>query len=394
VPPVFSTLKDPVFNVLAVGTYPVGLVVTSSAGCKDTIVKTFTVNGAIPVSSFEIATASPVCSNKDVSIRNTSTVDFGKITRLIINWDALGTPGQITVDEDPFPGKIYNYRYPDFGQPQTKSYRITVRVYSGQSCFDETFRDLDINASPQVILDSLLPVCEEIPAFPVFPKARETAGLEGSFQFSGKGVTSNGFFSPGTAGSGIHIIRYTFTARSGCTSYMERPISVLPTPVIDAGPDRTVLEGSSIRLNATASGNQLSFAWTPVTALDDPSILKPMASPVADTRYLLSVISADGCRNADEMQVLVLLKPIIPNTFTPNGDGYNDQWVIQHLEKYPGAIVEVYSTKGQLLYRSVNYVKPWDGTYLGNPLPAGTYYYVIEPRNGRPSVAGYVTIIK
>jgi gliding motility-associated-like protein len=394
VPPVFSTQKDPVFNVVAVGTYPVGLVVTSAAGCRDTIVKTFTVNGAIPVSSFEIATNNPVCSNKDLSIRNTSAVDFGKITRLIISWDAQGDPGQITIDENPFPGKIYNHRYPDFGQPNFKKYRITVRVFSGLSCFDESFKDIDINASPQVMLDSLLPVCQEIPSFPVFPKSRETAGLRGTFQFSGQGISSNGFFNPGAAGNGLHVIRFTFTATSGCTSFVERPIRVYPTPVLDAGPDRTVLEGSSIRLNATATGNQLSFAWTPVTSLDNPAILNPLASPVEDTRYLLTSISADGCRNSDELEILVLLKPVIPNTFTPNGDGYNDQWVIRHLEKYPGAIVEVYNTMGQLLYRSVNYIKPWDGTYNGKQLPAGTYYFVIQPKNGRQSVAGYVTILK
>lgn len=171
-------------------------------------------------------------------------------------------------------------------------------------------------------------------------------------------------------------------------------LRVYPTPVVDAGPDRTVLEGSSIRLNATASGNQLSFTWTPSIGLDNPLILNPLASPLEDTRYLLTSISADGCRSNDEIQVLVLLKPVIPNTFTPNGDGYNDQWIIRHLEKYPGAIVELYSTKGQLIHRSVNYITPWDGTWQGKPLPAGTYYYVIDPKNGRPMVAGYVTILR
>lgn len=394
IPPVNSALRDPIFNVLAVGTYPVGLVVTTPAGCRDTIVKTFTVNGAIPSASFDIVTQAPICSNRDFSIRNTSSVDFGKITRLIIRWDAINNPLDTTIDEDPFPGKVYARRYPDFGQPATKTYRISLLAYSGTSCFNEVNKDIAINASPQVLLDSLAPVCQELPTFPVFSKARETAGLTGSFAFTGPGISTNGFFNPASAGPGVHTIRYTYTASSGCTALAVSALRVYPTPVVDAGPDRTVLEGTSIRLNATASGNQLSFAWTPPIGLDNPLILNPLASPLEDTRYLLTAISADGCRSNDEMQVLVLLKPVIPNTFTPNGDGYNDQWIIRHLEKYPGAIVEVYSTKGQLIHRSVNYITPWDGTWQGKPLPAGTYYYVIDPKNGRPMVAGYVTILR
>jgi gliding motility-associated-like protein len=56
--------------------------------------------------------------------------------------------------------------------------------------------------------------------------------------------------------------------------------------------------------------------------------------------------------------------------------------------------VEVYNTAGQLVFRSVGYNQPWDGTMNGRPLPAGTYYYVVDAKNGRPKVAGYVTLIK
>jgi hypothetical protein len=46
------------------------------------------------------------------------------------------------------------------------------------------------------------------------------------------------------------------------------------------------------------------------------------------------------------------------------------------------------------VFRSEGYTKPWDGTYKGNPLPTGTYYFVIDPKSGRSKVAGYVTIFK
>jgi gliding motility-associated-like protein len=84
----------------------------------------------------------------------------------------------------------------------------------------------------------------------------------------------------------------------------------------------------------------------------------------------------------------------IPNTFTPNGDGVNDLWDITALQAYPGCTISIYNRGGSLVYNSINYPKPWDGTYNGKSLPVGTYYYVIDLKNGKKPLAGPVTIIR
>ena len=88
------------------------------------------------------------------------------------------------------------------------------------------------------------------------------------------------------------------------------------------------------------------------------------------------------------------MAPTIPNVFSPNGDGIHDVWEIQYLESYPGATIDVFDRGGRLLYSSINYAKQWDGKFNGNPLPVGTYYYIINPKNGRNVISGSVTIIK
>jgi len=84
----------------------------------------------------------------------------------------------------------------------------------------------------------------------------------------------------------------------------------------------------------------------------------------------------------------------IPNTFTPNGDGINDTWVIQAIEGYPKSTVNIFNRWGQKVFTSIGYHIPWDGTYQGKALSSGTYYYLIDPKNGQAVISGWVAIIR
>ncbi len=134
--------------------------------------------------------------------------------------------------------------------------------------------------------------------------------------------------------------------------------------------------------------------WTPNQYLNNNTIKNPVVSGVEDKIYTLLATSRGGCSASDQVFVKVLKFPTIPNTFTPNNDGINDTWIIQYLETYPDNRVQVFNRYGQLVFESRGYAKPWDGTMNGKPLPFGTYYYIIEPANGRKPITGYVTIIK
>ena len=113
-----------------------------------------------------------------------------------------------------------------------------------------------------------------------------------------------------------------------------------------------------------------------------------------DIIYKITVTSSDGCIASDAMKVTILKELKVPNAFSPNGDGINDTWNIQFLESYPGATIEVFNRYGQQVFQSVGYSKPWDGRYNGNVLPFGTYYWLINPKNGRAAINGSVTIIR
>jgi gliding motility-associated-like protein len=85
---------------------------------------------------------------------------------------------------------------------------------------------------------------------------------------------------------------------------------------------------------------------------------------------------------------------VIPNAFTPNGDGVNDTWNIQYLSAYLNCRVDVFNRYGEKVYSSIGYGTPWDGSYRGASLPVGTYYYIISLNNGLKALSGYVAIIR
>ncbi len=182
----------------------------------------------------------------------------------------------------------------------------------------------------------------------------------------------------------------------GCNSdTISKPFTVYPYPHVNAGPDKFVLEGGSVQLESITFANDPQYAWTPDLYLTDARIVRPrVVSPKTDMTYRLTLTGRGGCQLSDDVFVKLLKFPAIPNTFTPNGDGLNDKWRIDYLNTYPNNRVQIFTRAGNLVFESRGYNTPWDGTLKGKPLPFDTYYYIIEPGNGRDPITGYVTILK
>jgi gliding motility-associated-like protein len=388
-----SALKNPNHKYISTGNYNVALTVASSAGCISSITQPFTINGALPKSIFAISGGSQQCSNNQVSVVNSSTVDFGNVVKMEIYWDYSNDPTNKTTIIRPVSGAVYSHTYPEFFSPTTKDYNITVVAYSGDNCLNTSSQILTLKATPQLLFTALTNICANEPSFQV-TQAKLVNGLTGTGVYSGAGISNSGIFDPAKAGAGTHTIRYTFTATNGCVNYAEQPITVYAAPVVDAGPDKFVLEGGSAVLSGSGTGNGLSYSWSPLAGLNNPTIAQPTVSPTDDITYTLTATSADKCVSIDEVLVKVLKTPTIPNTFSPNGDGIHDTWEVKYLNTYPGCTVQIFNRYGQLVFQSNGYTSPWDGTFKGKQLPAGTYYYIINPKNGRKQMTGFVDIIR
>ncbi len=90
------------------------------------------------------------------------------------------------------------------------------------------------------------------------------------------------------------------------------------------------------------------------------------------------------------------LDPEFPTVITPNNDGKNDLFVINFIEQiYPDLQVTIFNRWGSIVFESTGYEEPWDGSYNGEPLPMGTYFYRIELNDSENTVyTGSISIIR
>ena len=70
----------------------------------------------------------------------------------------------------------------------------------------------------------------------------------------------------------------------------------------------------------------------------------------------------------------------VPTIITPNGDLINDRWEIPCLvgADYPNSTVAIFNQWGDEVFRSNSYKNDWEGTYNGQPLPSGTYFFIVN----------------
>lgn len=209
------------------------------------------------------------------------------------------------------------------------------------------------------------------------------------------GLSNADIANPVASPAGTTTYTVTVSNASGCTDVAQVVVNVTNKPVVKAGNDQKMTEGQTITLNGSVDNRAATYYWTPSAGLSDPNSLHPTANPTEDITYTLHAATGAPCNFSvtDDVFIRVYKKVVVPNTFTPNGDGVNDTWNITALETYPESYTQVFNRLGRVVYQSRGYTKPWDGKMNGSPLPEGTYYYKIELKPGTV-LAGWIAIVR
>ena len=148
-------------------------------------------------------------------------------------------------------------------------------------------------------------------------------------------------------------------------------------PVATADPDTTIFFGETATLGATGG---VSYNWTPAGTLDNPNAQFPNAFPLETTTYNVTITTALGCTATDQMTVFVSgnAEVWVPNAFSPNNDGYNDNFTIVVRGQLSFFELAIYNRWGEQVYLGSLGSAGWDGMYNDIEQPMGAYVYTLK----------------
>jgi gliding motility-associated-like protein len=321
--------------------YTVGLVLTDNTGCKDTIWKTIQI-----IPAFQINLNPVICQGDTFNVGNHSYTSTGVYIDSLIR--VSGCDSIITTNLTVNP--VYHSNiHPMICQDEiftvgSHSYSIsgnytdTLTSFSGCDSIIQTH--LTVNPVSQTILHPK--ICQG----EIFSVANH--------QYSSTGIYND-----------------TLTNFLGCDSLITTDLSVTPYPLFDLGENREICEGESFEL--FVENIYTSYLW------QDNSINNRFLVTEAGKYWLR--VSNDNCIKTDTIFFSLCKLPInvwIPNSFTPNGDGLNDEFRIETSGEFAAFHLYIFNRWGGLVFESMNAGNSWDGKYKGEEALSGVYNYSLN----------------
>lgn len=159
-----------------------------------------------------------------------------------------------------------------------------------------------------------------------------------------------------------------------------------------------ICPGDEITLEATVDGSP-SFVWQtadgqPLTATGNSLIITANAGT---TVYEVTTTEVCSQKATISVEVDESCSFEIPNAITPNGDSFNDTWIIPQANSNGNITVEIFNRWGQKVYSRDGYSNSagWNGMADNDKeLPHGTYYYVVFLNDGSEPIGGHITILR
>jgi gliding motility-associated-like protein len=291
-----------------------------------------------PVPDVQVAVSqNPICMGDTVVMTATST-----LAGCSFIWSTGAVTAQIS--ETPWFGTVY----------------MVIATLNG--CYIDTTFVVDVNPRP-VLTISPTPVDLCIGDQAVITVTSDLPGT--SFSWNNGMTGSPITFTPASSS----VLGVT-GAVNGCEQTDWVAVNVHPYPTVDLGPDSYICDKETITLQP--AGNYALLTWWDGTTGMQKSIYEP------GTYWVTAGLQQ--CSASDTVTYLECPSLVVPNAFTPNGDGLNDEFYPVH-KTLDIKSIHIYNRWGAQIFYTINPTDRWDGTINGKPCPEGVYFYVIRYYN-------------
>lgn len=166
------------------------------------------------------------------------------------------------------------------------------------------------------------------------------------------------------------------TDEFGCKAYDSVFVDLFPSAQIIASPDVYAFEGDVVQLSATSTTGG-AFIWEPAEFLSCVVCVSPVANPNQEYTYTVSYTDENGCSDTDTVNIYYDPIIYVPNTFTPDGNTYNNTFFAKggNISEFN---IRIFNRWGELVFESNDINIGWDGTYEGLLCQDGTYVWKIN----------------
>jgi gliding motility-associated-like protein len=180
----------------------------------------------------------------------------------------------------------------------------------------------------------------------------------------------------------------------GCSKTLDVFVDLHSLPNVSVSGPTFVLAGQEIDLEGTTTG--ITSYWENEDSLLCMDCYTTLVTPEETSYYYFTGIDTNGCRNTDSIEVLIESSLYVPNSFTPNGDGVNDFFVIEAREVHDYQLY-IFNRWGQLIFETEDTQDFWDGTFKGKAVQIDSYIWKIDyldNQKARHEFIGHVNVIR
>ncbi len=253
----------------------------------------------------------------------------------------------------------------------------TVYVTDAKSCVDSTAIQVNEPAALTVYTDPTDVTCYNYTNGII---AVTSGGGSGGYTFalSNGAQNSSGLFTNLVAGN----YNVTVSDANSCTITDAVVVNQPDSVTISVSPDPvTVSLGNDLQITATTNqAGSSTYTWQPAFGLSCYDCATPVFNGNYSVVYTATVVTSAGCTGSATITITVIpdYDIFIPNVFTPNGDGTNDEWkMFGNLPGIKQIQVMVFNRIGEKVFESNDINFGWDGSYKGTTVP-GVYTYVAK----------------
>ncbi len=348
-----SLINNPSHVYNNIGSYNVKLVVETVNGCKDSITKNVVIHG-LPIAG----------AGSDKAVCDSTAALLNGSGGVIYAWSPAATLNDSTAVN------------PIATPRQPTTYTVTVTDIYGCSQKDSVIVNVFYPFSIQSVTDTCICQGDQINLH---------LAVNGENTYHYKWSPPSGLSDPLSSSPAAspevdtryRVIVYDSLCYSD-TAYLT--VCVYALPSVNAGPDVRIYAGEEVKLNAVAT-HQGNFSWSPSDKLSCSDCAEPTVNSLTSGIYAVTFTDANGCRDEDTVSVFAYCTDaslFIPNAFTPNTDGLNDDFRIEAIGIKELRYLRIYNRWGELVFETNSLTTGWDGTYKGKALDAGVFVYYLE----------------